>query len=286
MASLNKIRLTGYVLKNPMIANLGIEGEEKAIFSIRTIRRDLDSYYGAQFQDVMIFYDGMEFMNKIKKIVQFDMVEIKGVFNVLTINKASICTECGKRNVKHGGVTSFVYPLAIYKINSLHDAYLHDEHLPERMLHRFSETSNEAEIIGTVVSDPEMMMLGKKKNIACCKYRLGIDRKYFIKTQSNLKADYPWVYSYGQHAERDYRYLKKGSVVLIDGFVQKRSVESTMQCEYCGEYYQYKDAASEFVPYSVEYLQNFLTEEDIIKAEESGEEIKEKEAMKTIFEEI
>ena len=72
MASLNKIRLTGYVLKNPMIANLGIEGEEKAIFSIRTIRRDLDSYYGAQFQDVMIFYDGMEFMNKIKKIVQFD----------------------------------------------------------------------------------------------------------------------------------------------------------------------------------------------------------------------
>ena len=73
MASLNKIRLTGYVLKNPMIANLGIEGEEKAIFSIRTIRRDLDSYYGAQFQDVMIFYDGMEFMNKIKKIVQFDM---------------------------------------------------------------------------------------------------------------------------------------------------------------------------------------------------------------------
>ena len=85
MASLNKIRLTGYVLKNPMIANLGIEGEEKAIFSIRTIRRDLDSYYGAQFQDVMIFYDGMEFMNKIKKIVQFDMVEIKGRYNEIML---------------------------------------------------------------------------------------------------------------------------------------------------------------------------------------------------------
>ena len=284
MATHNKIRLTGYVLKNPIIANLGREGEEKAIFSIRTIRRELDSYFGPLYQDVMIFYDGTELMNKIKRFVKFDMVELKGVFNVLTMNKSSICPNCGNRNVKMQGVSSFVYPLAIHKINSLHDAYLHDEHLPEKMLVKFVETSNEADIIGTIVNKPELMMIGTKGKIACCRYRLGIDRKYFIKSQSNIKADYPWVYSYGQQAERDYRYLQEGSVILVDGFIQNRLVESTMRCKNCDENYQYKDAAAEFVPYSVEYIQNFKTEIDVLREEERTLQEKGEKASEKIFE--
>lgn len=124
----------------------------------------------------------------------------------------------------------------------------------------FKEVSNQALIVGTVVSTPEMIPGSK---FPCCRFRLGVDRKYFIKTQGDIHADYPWVYSYAQEAERDFKYLQKGSLILVDGFIQNRRVKSNMQCQNCGIIYQYEDAATEFVPYSVEFLSDYLTDADI-----------------------
>ena len=116
-------------------------------------------------------------------------------------------------------------------------------------------------------------MIGDAKH-PCCRYRLGVDRKYYIKTQSEITADYPWVYSYGQQAEYDYSHLKmpqdgeQGSLVLVDGFVQYRDVEAKMVCDACGEPYTYHDIVTEFIPYSIEYLNNYITDEEIAKKRE------------------
>lgn len=60
MATHNQVRMVGFLLAHPKIINEGQEGAEKAIFRIRTTHRDVDIYNGQQYQDVMIYYDGIE----------------------------------------------------------------------------------------------------------------------------------------------------------------------------------------------------------------------------------
>lgn len=261
MATHNQIRVIGYLLKDPQIFNASEEGAEKIIFLIRTTHRDIEGYPCAKFQDIMIYYDGWELMDKVKGLKQFDLVDIKGVFNILTLGKTSVCPGCGHQNIKQNGTVTFVYPLAIHKLNGLQKEFEKDEEIPERILQiHYEEVSNQALIIGTVVNDPEVI---ETDNMLICRYRLGVDRKYFIKTQSDLTADYPWIYTYGQQAERDAKHLKKGALVLVDAIIQNRKVEGYMTCENCGIQYRFPDAATEFIPFSVEYLNGYTTDEEI-----------------------
>lgn len=55
----------------------------------------------------------------------------------------------------------------------------YDEKIPERILQEhYLEVSNDVDVVGTVVSDPEIVA-GLK--YPCCRYRLAVDRKYYIK---------------------------------------------------------------------------------------------------------
>lgn len=268
MATHNYVRGVGFLLGHPKILNEGVEGEEKILFSIRTVHRDLDDYIGMKYQDLMIYYDGLEMMEKMKKLTQFDIVDIKGVFNVLTMNKHSTCSNCGNKNIKYNGSSTFIYPIALTKLNGMQEAYERDNTLPERVLEKhFIEVSNEVMIVGTVVNEPELLKL---PNTVCCKYQLGVDRKYYIKTQGEITADYPWVYSYGKQAELDLIHLQKGTLVLINGFIQNRKVKAYMDCKTCGKSYLYPDVATEFIPYSVEYLNNYITDEEIAEKKSEG----------------
>ncbi|MFR5032005.1 MAG: single-stranded DNA-binding protein [Blautia hansenii] len=263
MATHNQVRLVGFLKNNPQIINPDQEGETKILFLLRTIHREIDGYHGMQFQDLMVYYDGTELMPKMMNLTQFDLIDIKGVFNILSLNKLSTCSGCGNKNIKYNGTSTFVYPIAVTKLNGMQSAYEHDVELPERILEKhFKEVSNQALIIGTVVSEPEMVMVENGK-FPCCRYRLGVDRKYYIKTQGDITADYPWVYSYAQQAERDFTHLKKGTLILVDGFIQNRKIKSRMICQTCGKEYLFDDAATEFVPYAIEYLSDYVTDEEI-----------------------
>lgn len=261
MATHNQVRVVGFLKNNPQIINLEREGERKVLFLIRTIHRELDGFSGMEFQDLMVYYDGVELMDKFIQLSQFDLIDIKGVFNILNLNKVSTCDSCGMKNIKYNGTSSFIYPISLTKLNGMQTAYEHDKELPERILEKhFKEVSNQALIVGTVVSDPEMVGNGK---LLCCRYRLGVDRKYYIKTQGDITADYPWIYSYAQQAERDFKHLKKGTLILVDGFIQNRKVKNHMICEHCGKEYTFDDAATEFIPYAIEYLSDYITDEEI-----------------------
>lgn len=264
MATHNQVRVIGYLLKEPKIINEGEEGAEKVLFQIRTIRRDIESYPRRKFEDIIVYYDGAELIGKLKALKQFDLIDIKGVFNILTVNKRSICPYCGTYNVKYRGCSTFVYPISFTKIMSLRCNYDLDNGKPDEIMEsKYKEISNQVLLIGTIVNDPEYLL-----DKQCCRYRLGVDRKYYIKTQDELTADYPWVYSFGQQGEWDAKYLQNGSVILVDGFIRSRQVQAIMQCDECKTQYTYPDVVTEFIPYSIEYLSGFKTDEDIAIAEE------------------
>lgn len=266
MATHNQVREVGYLLKEPKIMNEGMEGSEKILFQIRTIRRETEGYYGKKFEDVIIYYDGIDLMPKLKSLKRFDLVDIKGVFNVLTVDKRSRCPACGGQNIKYRGSSTFIYPIFITKINSLASIFDRDADSPEMYLEKhWTEVSNQALIIGTVVNEPELLTF---PHMQCCRYMLGVNRKYYIKTQDELTSDYPWVYSYGQQAEWDIRHLRKEAVILVDGFIHNRQVDANITCEHCGAAYTYPDVTTEFVPYSLEYLSGHKTDEDIALEEE------------------
>lgn len=283
MATHNQVRIVGYIKGDVTIIGEPGSGSEKAFFTVRTTHRDVDLFHEEVFEDILVYYDGAseQLMNKIRKLIHYDIVDIKGVFNVLTMNKRTRCPACGTENIKYRASTTFVYPIHILKQNALFKAYEHDKGLPEELLIKhYKEISNQALICGTVVNQPELKEYRKDY---CCRYMLGVNRKYYIKTQGEITADYPWVYTFGQQAEDDIRHLIPGSTILMDGFIRTRKVQNNMKCARCGMEYEYPDIATEFVPYSVEYLKDYLTDEDIAENEENERKIAYQNAKREIF---
>ena len=266
MATHNSVRLAGYLLEDPSIANPGVKGAEKVFIKLRTIRRDADDVDPKRYEDVYVFYDGDELIEKMKKLKKFDIIDIKGVFNIVATNKPSRCPHCGEINFRQNGTYSFVYPQWMRKLDNLVNSYEYNVELPDSILfHHFKEVSNYMTIIGTIVSKPEMLGTEEKP---ICRYRVGVNRKYFVKTQPDITADYPWVYSRGQQAKDDLRHLDLNSVVLVDGYIHTRNVTVPTKCESCATEYSYPDVVTDFIPYSIEYLNNYKTDEDIAREDE------------------
>ena len=260
MATHNEVRIVGYLKKDPMIMNPGVEGEEKILCTVRVANRELDGYNDPPFQNILLYYDGTEMMDQIKKLKAYDLIDVKGVVNVLNMYKRSVCPSCGKEN-KKGGTFFGVYPIHISKLNGLQTVYEHDSELPDEVLIKhYREVSNHALVIGHVNTIPEMPETDKG---ICCRYRLFVERKYCIKTQDDIKADYPFIYSYGRQALDDIQYLKPGSLVLADGFIRMRSVKNKTTCGHCGCDYQFPDVACELIPYNVEYFRGYYTQEEV-----------------------
>ena len=266
MATHNQARIVGYLLQDPVIGNEGIEGAEKIFFQVRTTRRHIDGYRGPEFEDVIIYYDGTELMSKLKNLKHFDLIDLKGVVNVLITPKKSTCTVCGEEQIKYNGTSTFIYPIHCTKLNSISTSYEYDADIPEQILKKhYEEVSNQVLLIGNLASEPEFT--GDERN-HCCKYMLKVDRKYYIKSQDELTTDFPWIYTYDEQAIWDEKYLKKGSTVLVDGFMRNTRINAKINCPNCGCTYTFPDLRSEFIPYSLEYLSDYRTDEDIAMEEE------------------
>ena len=134
-----------------------------------------------------------------------------------------------------------------------------------------AEISNRIFLIGNLCNDPSYNPIDNGGRV--CTYQLGINRKIFIRDDDpSVRADFPWVKSLGEQADKDYEALRKGSLVYIDGSIQSRNdfiVQKT--CEYCGTLCDKKDSSMEIVPYSVEYLKNCIA----IESDDEREEIPE-----------
>lgn len=266
MATHNSVRLVGYLLEDPVIANEGSPGAEKVFLKLRTMRRDADDVDPGRYEDIFVFYDGTELITRMKALVRFDLIDVKGVFNIVGTDKPSRCPDCGAVNYRINGTYSFVYPQWMQKIDNVLNSFEHNAKLPDSILFQhYREVSNYLTLVGTVVSEPELL---NKDTHPVCRYRLGVDRKYYITTQPDVHADYPWVYSRGQQALDDAKHLCMNALVLVDGYIHTRNVKVPATCESCGAHYSYPDVVTDFIPYAIEYLRGHKTDEDLAREAE------------------
>lgn len=263
----NYVRVVGYLLQDPRIQNEGIEDMERVFAYIRTCRRDADDVDPDRFEDIMLMYDGDDekVMRRMKALKQFDVIDVKGVLNILSGPKSSRCPSCGQINVKEQGTYTYVFPQHVMKLNNILNSFEYNPELPDAILTKhFKEISNICVIGGTVVTEPELRGTEKRP---VCRYKLGVNRRFYVSSQPDLKADYPWVYSRGQQALDDKRHLEFDSIIMVDGYIHTRSADVPQRCCNCGCEYTYKDVVTDLIPYAVEYLK-YKTDEDIEREEE------------------
>lgn len=279
MASYNECWMEGFLQADPIVMNADDEGTQKILMRLKTIRRNVLSETKDVFEDVLVFYDGSgsrEIMPRMEKLKKMDLVFIKGVIRILTLQRVSQCPHCGQKNIKYGATQVFIHPIYIEKKDSFSNlSKVENSRSAEEVLkNNYQEISHQILLMGNVVTHPEFITL--KTGIPCCRYKLGVDRRYYLKTEADIKADYPWVYSYGEQAERDYRYLigadkdkeEQGTLVLEKVFMHNRTGKAKQVCAACGQEYTYPLTVTDFVPYSVEYLENRRTDESIAAEEE------------------
>lgn len=122
-----------------------------------------------------------------------------------------------------------------------------------------AEGSNRICIVGNLCNDPNYNPIDKDGGRVCT-YQVGINRKVFLRDDDpSVKADYPWVKSLGEQAQKDSEALRMGSLVLVDGSIQaKNSFFVKRKCDYCDAVNNVTDFAQEIIPYSVEYLKNCI----------------------------
>ena len=124
-------------------------------------------------------------------------------------------------------------------------------------LYRMGEISNRVYVMGNVCNEPHYNPIDNKGG-RMCMYQIGINRKVYVKEDDpDARADFPWIRSLGEQAEKDYEALKVGSLIFVDGSIQAREgFHMTKICEHCGGENKVRGEAMEIVPYAVEYLRN------------------------------
>jgi single-stranded DNA-binding protein len=260
MARHNEARLMGYLIREPILQYTDIEKTNlvRATIQIRTLRGNRefgkDQRKGYDEQLVMTQQPGiMAFMQHIH---QYDIVDVKG--NLITIKTRPIytCPECGHTEVCEDTI-AVVNPIFIDHVDATEELKRIDPEKTmtkteqvERYLRKRIEISNNIAVIGDCIRAPEMF-----ESQGIVNYALDVTRKYKIREDDiSRRHDYPNIKCYGAIAKNDYKYIRKGSRVFIDGFIMSRTYYQTVTCPNCGHEWQTIRSRNEIVPYSVEYL--------------------------------
>ena len=258
MARLNVVHMKGVLPADPLIYKS--EERQGAKFNIVVVRDKRKVENGTRTNMVMdrptILTADAKLIPYIEGLKKNDIIYVKGALSTRKTIKTAICPECGETN-HASGVLTYITPISIEKTGSVNDK---DE--ATAYLSMVRATSNEINLLGMLTRDPKKVT--PKSGLTITQYQIAINRNYIVpEDPPELRADYPWVKSYGEHAEEDRFRLMEGSIVIIDGFLQSRIVKKHMECEYCGEKYDREDRTTEIVPYDTEYVKKFRSDEEV-----------------------
>lgn len=272
MAKQNNAFLYAVIEQKPVIA---IDKETKEptsamvyVHVIRGVREVKDGKKYIKHDYPLVVSNDKKMIERMAKWKENDMVYIKGVITSKRIAKKSFCPYCtdeeGNATVNVGkGLLLYITPVYVDVMKSFETK---EEAIAELMHSR--EISNQAIVLGMLWNNPAYFKT--KHGLIVTQYQLITERKYRIKTDDpDLRTDWPWVKSYGEQAIEDRMRLQKGSLVIIDGFIQARNVRRKTKCACCGEIYEWNDRTMEIVPFDTEYLKNYKT--DQILEDEEGQ---------------
>lgn len=268
MARHNNVGLYGQVIKEPRIMKDDNGNFVRGMCAIQVIRgiRDFGNHVNNLKYDIPMIMTGDP--AKIAEMATWklnDMIEVKGTITTKEVNKNTICPKCGHKNSVQGNAV-FISPVYLSRRET---GVTREEGL--ELLKKRVEISNTVCLVGTLCREPENY--SNDKGLFITQYQLAVNRKFRLRDDAaENRTDYPWIKSYGDIAIDDSKFLKMGAVVLVDGMIQTRDVDRKTVCAACSEEYSWKDNALEVVPYSVEYLQNFITPEEFEAKENQAAE--------------
>ena len=266
MAIHNEAILYGIVEKNPIISVVDgkpakgsayitvIKGERTTGEQDKREKRKFTRVYN--YTPLPILTRNPDVLASMKDWKLNDLVLIKG--NVVTANvtKDAICPHCGEVYHKAGGVITYINPIHA----SVEKSFVKKEDAVEE-LKDHSELSNYVTILGTVCKNPEPTEQWDN----CIRFPLAINRKYFVPGDNPEDyTDYPWVHCYGEKNLSAAERCQVGTSVFLEGTLRVRKYpELQVVCESCGKPFKWKDITIDFIPYAIELLNNFITEEQI-----------------------
>ncbi len=268
MGRLNQVTLYGRVQKAPVVQKNKDTGEYiygmVYIDTVRGLRPVGDDLKYTRHDYPLIISREQGILNEIAGWRENDIVYIKGVVTSKTIMKSSFCPNCqdetgkGTKNEVRGNLL-YVTPIFAERVK---DDYGDDKTAAKDDVVEHREISNQVSVLGTLIRDPKLFTT--KKGLRITQYPIAINRKYTIRTDDpSIKTDWPIVKSYGEKALEDKIYLRYQAEIIVDGFLQARTLTRKVKCSCCGTIYEYKDHAMELVPYDIEYVSGNRSKEDV-----------------------
>ncbi len=235
-----------------------------------------DSLHYIKHDKPLIMSREKAILDIFKELKVNDIVLIKGVVTSSSIMKTTYCDNCTdeetgeKTKNKAYGNMLYITPIYIRKFKSFGD----DREGAVQEIVDNSEISNQVSVVGTLITEPRFYTT--KKKIQITQYALAINRKFLIRTDKpEYKTDWPIVKSYGEQARNDKVFLRQKAEVMIDGFLQTRTVKRKVKCENCEKIYEWEDRTMEIVPYAVEYLTGQRSQDEVQgETQKSPEELK------------
>lgn len=278
MPRLNHIAQYGFLEHKPYITIDQSSGEPvSAICYIHVVRGYRDDHSGKLFMQhdfPLVIALEKKIINEMATWNEFDVVNIKGMITSKFMDKPSFCPNCHDesgsptKNIVRG-ILMYITPIFAQRERSC----ANKKEALERIINA-REISNTALIDGYLIKDPTYFKT--KAGTIVTQYQIALDRKFRIRTdEPNIRTDWPWVKSYGTQAIEDKMRLHTGSQVYIDGVIQARTVHRKTKCKCCGEIYPWEDRTLELVPYDVEYVTNYLTDEELeVEKGQNAEDIR------------
>lgn len=279
MAKQNLTFLYARVSKRPVVSQNTSTGEYiytmVYVDTVRGLRSVEDGVNYVRHDHPLIMSMDRSIIEKMVDWRENDMVFIKGVVTTKTIMKTSYCPDCKDEsgnpipNETRGNLV-YVTPIYVERIKS----YGEDKNRAIEDLVDNREISNQIYVVGTLIREPKIFTT--KKGLQITQYPIAINRKYTIQSDDpTYRTDWPIVKSYGEKAREDKIYLQLGAEVLIDGFLQARTVHRKCKCKSCQKEYEWSDHLMELVPYDTEYIKGHKSEEQVVaESQKSVEEIK------------
>ena len=182
MATHNYVRLLGILRKSPKFLKLG--NSTAAMFSLIVLnksRSEKDTFY---YNVPTIFTDDEEMVTAIEQYKTNDIIEVEGVITTKNVIKASSCEHCGEKNIKEKAIIFVITPLYLCRRES--GIQTREDALQKLQPH--VEISNKCFALGTVLRNPELIAVGKKKKNTV-RYPIAIQRKYFIQDSPEVHSD-------------------------------------------------------------------------------------------------
>lgn len=250
MAIQNYVDVCAIVREAPLIR----KGElsSRATCPLMTIHGARDNENPTVKSHFLAITEELKSIREMSQWKKLDLVRITGFIATKETDKKVVCPNCGKINhrkdsvatARSGGNIVYVYPIYARKIGSFEtkeEAY--------QFLSDNAEITNRVFLIGNLVREPEHRK-------SCTRFQLAINRKYCAKGASDIKerTDYPWIYSYGENAKKDFAALRKSSSVFVEGILRSRDYSEDYKCSECGETFSNRGSTLETVSFSSEYL--------------------------------